>query len=131
MAVLLILQANGQKMNKEEMTLKIDSLNEANQNLSAQLDSVNKEKELYFGMYEVVKEKVIKNDFKMVDRHHFTPQTTEAFRKEKLLHSKDIKCFDIENIDYNYISSLFGIVLPDDVIHKKQGHERKKFKDNT
>lgn len=63
MAVLLILQANGQKMNKEEMMLKIDSLNKANQNLSAQLDSVNKEKELYFGMYEVVKEKVIKNDF--------------------------------------------------------------------
>jgi len=67
----------------------------------------------------------------MVDRHHFTPQTTEEFHKEKLLHSKDIKCFDIENIDYNYISSLFGIVLPDDVIHKKQGHERKKFKENV
>lgn len=63
MAVLLILQANGQKMNKEEMMLKIDSLNKANQNLSAQLDSVSNEKELYFGMYEVVKEKVIKNDF--------------------------------------------------------------------
>jgi hypothetical protein len=63
MAVLLIVQANGQKMNKEEMMLKIDSLNKANQNLSAQLDSVSNEKELYFGMYEVVKEKVIKNDF--------------------------------------------------------------------
>ena len=45
------------------MMLKIDSLNKENQNLSAQLDSVNNEKELYFGMYEVVKEKVIKNDF--------------------------------------------------------------------
>lgn len=62
-AVSLILQAHGQKMKREEMMFQIDSLNKVNQNLSVTLDSVNNEKELYFGMYEVVKEKVIKNDF--------------------------------------------------------------------
>ncbi|MBE0639377.1 MAG: SHOCT domain-containing protein [Bacteroidales bacterium] len=62
-AVSLFLQAHSQKLKREEMMLQIDSLNKVNQNLSVTLDSVNNEKELYFGMYEVVKEKVVKNDF--------------------------------------------------------------------
>jgi hypothetical protein len=63
LAILLIVQAFGQRMNREEMMHKIDSLIHVNQNLSATLDSVNKEKELYLGMYEVVREKVVKDDF--------------------------------------------------------------------
>lgn len=64
---------------------------------------------------------LIKNDWKMINRHHFTPQTTESFNT-KILHSKCIKFYDIENIDYSYIETLYT-KIPDRVLHKKQGHE--------
>ena len=68
---------------------------------------------------------LVKNDWKMVENHHFTPQTTEEFNK-KILLSKCLKCYDIENIDYNYIEELYNIKIPEEILHKKEGHERKK-----
>lgn len=58
-----------------------------------------------------------------IDNHHFTPQTTEAF-SDKILKSKCIKCYDIENIDYTYIENLYNTKIPEIVLNKKQGHER-------
>jgi len=71
-------------------------------------------------------DELIKNDWKMIDNHHFTQQTSEAFDK-KIIESKCIKCYDIENIDYNYIEELYDIKLPEILLHKKTGHERKKY----
>ena len=68
----------------------------------------------------------------MVDKnlvHHFTPQTTERFDK-KILLSKNIKFYEIENIDYKYIETLFNEKIPLSVINKKQGHERREKKNN-
>lgn len=59
----------------------------------------------------------------IVDYHHFTPQTTERFNK-KILLSKNIKFYDIENIDYKYIETLFNKKIPSSVINWKLGHER-------
>ena len=69
-------------------------------------------------------DELVKNDWKMIEYHHFTPQTTEGF-DEKILLSKCIKCYDIENIDYNYIEELYNIKIPEILLNKKEGHERK------
>jgi len=68
-------------------------------------------------------DEVIKNEWIMIHKHHFTPQTTEAF-DEKILLSKIIKFYDISNIDYEYIEKLYNKKIPECVINKKQGHER-------
>lgn len=66
---------------------------------------------------------LIQHDWKIIDHHHFTPQTTEEFDKRILL-SKTIKLYDISNIDYDYIETLYNKKIPEYIITKKQGHER-------
>lgn len=63
------------------------------------------------------------NKWEMIDRHHFTPQTTENFNK-KILLSKIIKFYDICDIDYEYIENLYNKKIPEAVMNKKEGHER-------
>lgn len=43
--------------------VKIDSLTKVTTSLTVQLDSVSKDREIYYGFYTVIKEKVIKYDF--------------------------------------------------------------------
>lgn len=68
-------------------------------------------------------DKLINCDWKTIDYHHFTPQTTEYF-DEKILLSKNIKFYDIGKIDYEYIEQLYNKKIPECIINKKQGHER-------
>ena len=68
-------------------------------------------------------DKLINCDWKTIDHHHFTPQTTEHF-DEKILLSKNIKFYDIGKIDYEYIEQLYNKKIPECVINKKHGHER-------
>jgi len=68
-------------------------------------------------------DELIKNNYEMINRTHFTPQTTERFDR-KILQSKIIKIYDLENIDYNYIQKLYNIKIPLKVMNKKYGHER-------
>ena len=68
---------------------------------------------------------LVKNDWKMCDRHHFIPQTKDDF-DERIIESKCI-CYDIENIDYNHIEKIFNVKIPEEVLQIKQGHERKKY----
>ena len=68
---------------------------------------------------------VIKKEWTMVNENHFTPQTTQHFDKVKL--SKNINIYDIGNIDYEYIEKLYDKKIPNEVLKKKQGHERKIF----
>ena len=42
-----------------------------------------------------------------IDTHHFTPQTSEAFDIKKIQTCKELKIFDIINIDYSYLEYLF------------------------
>jgi len=69
-------------------------------------------------------EKVVSKDWKTIDQHHFTQQTTENFNKQIFL-SKNIKFYDIEKIDYEYIEQLYNKKIPPSVINQKGGHERK------
>jgi hypothetical protein len=71
-------------------------------------------------------EETVKGDWNMVEKHHFTPQTTEKFN-ENIMLSKCIKCYDIKNIDYNYIEELYNVKIPKTILTKKEGHERKNY----
>ena len=70
-------------------------------------------------------DELIQNNWKMIDKHHFTQQTSENF-DIKILNSKNIKCYDIKNIDYKYIENLYNKKIPEIIINSKQGHERTK-----
>lgn len=78
-------------------------------------------KEKYLSFSQFV-EKLINNDWKTIEKHHFTPQTSEHFDM-KIFFSKSIKIYDICNIDYEYIEKLYEKKLPEYVINKKMGHE--------
>ena len=67
---------------------------------------------------------LMKNNYEMIDYHHFTPQTSEMF-SINILNSKLIKCYDIHHIDYSYIESLYNKKIPDSILNKKFGHELK------
>jgi hypothetical protein len=79
--------------------------------------------------FSIFVDELIKQNWKMIDKHHFTPQTTERFHA-KILNSKCIKCYDIENIDYKYIENLYNKKLPEILLNKRQGHERKQYSSN-
>ena len=64
-----------------------------------------------------------KNNWDAVDRAHFIPQTQHHFNRI-ILKSKHFKCYDIENINYNYIEQLYNKKIPSEVMNKKEGHER-------
>ena len=68
-------------------------------------------------------DKLINNHWEIIERHHFTPQTTENFDK-KILLSKIIKFYDIGSIEYEYIEQLYNTKIPEYIMNKKQGHER-------
>lgn len=74
-------------------------------------------------------DELIKNNWNMIDFHHFTPQTTEDFDL-KIFKSKNIKFYDIENIDYEHIEYEYNKKIPKDVMNKIQGHERRIFVSN-
>ena len=76
-----------------------------------------------FSMF--VKE-LTKNNWEVIQEHHFTPQTSESF-DTKILNSKCINCYDIENIDYKYIEKLYNTTIPESILQQKQGHERGKY----
>ena len=78
-------------------------------------------KESYLSFSHFV-DKLINCDWTTIDKHHFTPQTTEHF-DNKILLSKIIKIYDICNIDYEYIEQLYNKNIPECVINKQMGHE--------
>ena len=75
-------------------------------------------------------DELIKDDWKMIEQIHFKPQTSQDFDR-KIVKSKSFKCYDIENIDYNYIEQLYNKKITPEVLNKKQGHERKIYNVNV
>ena len=68
-------------------------------------------------------DEVIKNNWKMIDKHHFTQQTTEEF-DNKIFLSKVVKFYDIKNIDYEYIEKLFNKKITEYIKNWKGNHTR-------
>lgn len=71
-------------------------------------------------------DELIKRNWSIIDINHFIPQTERDF-STKILNSKCVKCYDIENIDYQYIERLHNTEIPQKLIEKKYGHERLKY----
>lgn len=57
------------------------------------------------------------NHYRVVDKHHFQPQTDYAHTLPP-----NIKVFDIKVIDYQYIETLCGKTIPSTIRSKKGGH---------
>jgi len=94
--------------------------------ISGFLDKYKKKGDLWknpFLSFSQFVDKLINCDWKIINYHHFTPQTTEQFDK-KILLSKSCKFYDIGKIDYEYIEQLYNKKIPKCIINKKQGHER-------
>jgi len=68
---------------------------------------------------------VIINNWKFIEYHHFIPQTNEQFNKQHILKSKELKIYDIKDIDYSYIENLYQKKIPQNVINFKGDHIRK------
>ncbi len=79
-------------------------------------------------------DELIKNDWNVVNKHHFTLQTSEEFNEDIIVKCKKLKIFDIENIDYKYIEELYNKKIPEQLLNFRGGHERRikeiKFKDD-
>lgn len=96
--------------------------------VSGFLQQYNKQK-TYLPFSQFV-DRIVNKDWKAIDnnvahiQHHFGPQTSERFDKRILL-SKNIKFYDLGSINYEYIEQLYNKKIPDSVINRKIGHERK------
>lgn len=77
--------------------------------------------------FELFLEKIIQENkkFKEINYHHFIPQTEEQY-SDIIFNSKILKCYDINNIDYNLIEKIYNIKLPKSVIDYKGVHINKK-----
>jgi hypothetical protein len=75
-------------------------------------------------------DEIISENWDVIEKHHFIQQTSENFDENKILQAKSYRIFDIENIDYSYIEMLYNKTINNDVLHIKQGHERKTY-ENT
>lgn len=69
---------------------------------------------------------LIKNEFKEVNRHHFTPQTTEKFDSKALSKSKKIVVYDLKNINYSFIEGLYNKKIPTHLINFRGNHTNNK-----
>lgn len=67
-----------------------------------------------------------KNGLKYIEKHHFPPQFSEAFRGNINLH----RIYDINNIDYNYINSLFNKDLDVSKISRADNNDNHRTKYN-
>lgn len=63
-----------------------------------------------------------RSGLKFIEKHHFTPQFSEAFKGEIQIH----KIYDIKNIDYVYINSLFGMNLDISKISRADNNDNHK-----
>jgi len=83
--ILIAFQGMSQRKKKADpRDAQIDTLTQTNAMLSNQIDSISKNRELYYGLYTVLKEKVVLNDFdparfdKIVDSIRTTRDSAHA-----------------------------------------------------
>ena len=62
------------------------------------------------------------NNYKMIDKHHFTPQLSESWN-DNLINNNNLKVYDINNIDYEYIGNLYNKKIPEILLNFRGGHE--------
>jgi hypothetical protein len=70
-------------------------------------------------------DQLITGDFQAVNRHHFTPQLSEAWIEDIKKHDPLI-VYDLKNIDYTLLNTFYQTTIPDDLIEFRGGHENTK-----
>lgn len=124
-------EINGLPNNVKEYITIIISRNPYKRLISGFLDKYNnnsefrhlwKHNKITFSMFI---DELINKNWEMIDKHHFIPQTEEEFNM-KIMTSKVIKFYDIENIDYKYIEQIYGKKIPEALYDKKYKNERPK-----
>lgn len=68
--------------------------------------------------------KIFENNYEIIDREHFSPQTSGWFIENLKYHKKAI-IYDIESINYDYIGSLYQKIIPQEVINFRGNHINK------
>jgi len=89
--------------------------------LGGEFRSLWKDKKLTFNNFI---NELIKIEWKMIEHHHFTLQTSEFFDKELLLKSKLLHIYDLKNINYKYIEYLYNKKIPEHLLNFKGPHAR-------
>jgi hypothetical protein len=69
-------------------------------------------------------DKIIESNYNVIDYEHFSAQTSGWFIDEIKTHTKTI-IYDIENIDYEYIGSLYNKTIPPEIIQFRGDHINK------
>lgn len=69
-------------------------------------------------------DKLVNNNWHVIDKHHFTPQTSEKFNENKLKNCKKLIICDVNNIDYELLESIYNKKIPNDLINFKGTHTR-------
>jgi hypothetical protein len=68
--------------------------------------------------------KIIESNYDVINYEHFSPQTSGWFNDKIKTHKKTI-IYDIENIDYDYIGSLYKKIIPLEIINFRGNHINK------
>ena len=82
-------------------------------------DKWNKQIPLTFNNFV---DELFKNNYKIIDKHHFTPQLSESW-DDKLINNKNLKVYDINNIDYTYIGKIYNKKIPKILLNFRGGKE--------
>ena len=91
--LVLVSQVFSQKKGKvDPEQAAIDSLTKVNSALMAQLDSVSKDRDLYYGLYTVIKEKVIKYNFDPAKAAFLIDSLKQG--RESILYDLNLKMHD-------------------------------------
>jgi hypothetical protein len=72
-------------------------------------------------------DELVRNNWEVIDEHHFLPQTREKFNEDKIMKAKCITCYDISSINYNYIEELYGKKIPEQLLNFRGPHVRRQY----
>ena len=75
--------------------------------------------------FENFVEELVTNDFKRINKHHFTPQLSENWT-EKLRTRRKTYIYDINNIPYDFLEILFEKKIPKELIEFRGEHSNTK-----
>lgn len=75
--------------------------------------SINKEL-----TFENFVDELYNHNYNVIEKHHFTPQLSEAYNNRINL-IENLILYDIENIDYKYIEKLYNKTIPQEILNYK------------
>lgn len=74
--------------------------------------------------FELFVNELIKENWVAIDKHHFSSQLSDKF-SERILNSKELYVYDLNNIDYEFIGNLYNTQIPREIIEYRGNHVRR------